>query len=459
MPRVSRTAPSKPEAQSSAPQRRPRTYVAKRDYGSRGAERAKQIVKFGRARATIYKRADIDNSSWFFRLYLKEEKRHFRRSLKTSDRREALDILHDEVVAILAKQQTGQRILAVPLKDLVSRYRSHLQSRLDSGAIARKTMLLNQYRIAHGCEFLASVYEAGMATKISAIDGASFEGYLKWRADRRAAKNKGATIRRDVVRDELIAIRKMFLYAKKEKLCTEKSIPQWSFVVEKESPRRRRMEHKDYKAVVVCIRHWVHEAKDKREGYNRRLLQSVFMVIAQTGMRTGEAFGLRNSDVVARPLKNEAIVSIRPETSKVRKGRRIVVFTRQGHTMTEEINPLLMWLKVQRNKEPGDFVFSAFDNGKRSARDVYYHAYKQLRKRLHTLNLAWFDTYHCRHYWITTRLYAKESPYEIAALAGTSIKEIQSTYSHVLEELIGREMNKRDVKYAEDGTPVVVEKQ
>lgn len=127
--------------------------------------------------------------------------------------------------------------------------------------------------------------------------------------------------------------------------------------------------------------------------------------------------------------------------------------------MTEEINPLLMWLKLQRNKEPGDFVFSAYDDGKRSARDVYYHAYKQLRKRLATLNLAWFDTYHCRHYWITTRLYAKESPYEIAALAGTSIKEIQSTYSHVLEELIGREMNKRDVRYADDGTPVVVEKE
>jgi hypothetical protein len=120
MLRVSRRAPPKAsEARSSAPRGRTPVYVAKRDYGTRGAERAKQVVKFGRVRATIFKRGDIDNSSWFFRLYLKEERRHFRRSLRTSDRREALDIAHDEIVTILAKLQSGQRILSVALKDLV----------------------------------------------------------------------------------------------------------------------------------------------------------------------------------------------------------------------------------------------------------------------------------------------------------------------------------------------------
>ena len=434
--------------------------MAKRDYGTRGAERGKRLIRFGRATATIYRRGDLKSSSWFLRIYLKGEKRHYRKSLRTSDRGEALDLAHDEIVAILAKLQSGQRILAIALKDLVSRYRAHLQSRVDSGDIAPNTMQLNAYRIAHGCAFLASIYQTGMATKVGAIDGAVFEGYLKWRADKRAAKLKGATIRRDVVRDELIAVRKMFLYAKKERLCTEKSIPEWSFVAEKKSPRRRRMDDKDYKTVVQCIRSWVGEAKHPQDAYNRRLLQFLFLVIAQSGMRSGEAFGLRNSDVEPRPKTNDAIVNVRAETSKVRKGRRIVVFTRSGKglTGTEEINPLLFWRKFQRNKEPSDFVFSTYDDGKRSGRDIYYHAYGQLRKRLAEVNLEWFDTYHCRHYWITSRLYAQESIYDIAASAGTSIKEIESTYSHVLTELIGKKMNKRDVRYADDGTPVIVEK-
>ena len=85
--------------------------LARRDYGTRGSERDKQPRRFGRATATIYRRGDIENSSWFFRLYLKEEKRHYRKSLKTTDRKEAFDLAHDEILAILAKVQTGDQFL------------------------------------------------------------------------------------------------------------------------------------------------------------------------------------------------------------------------------------------------------------------------------------------------------------------------------------------------------------
>ena len=265
MPRVSsKSAPEAPQAAIHASLRRSGGYVAKRDYGTRSAERDKQPIRFGRATATIYRRGDIENSSWFFRLYLKEEKRHYRKSLKTADRKEAFDLAHNEIVAILAKVQTGVRILAIALKDLVRRYKLHLQSQMDSGELARTTMRLNLYRVAHGCEFLATVYEAGMATKVSAIDGAVFDRYLKWRVEKRATKHTGATIRRDVIRDELLSIRKMFLYAKKEKLCTEKSVPHWDFVIEKEAPARRRMTQRNYTDVTNAIRSWVKKRRTKR---------------------------------------------------------------------------------------------------------------------------------------------------------------------------------------------------
>jgi hypothetical protein len=118
-------------------------------------------------------------------------------------------------------------------------------------------MRLNLYRVAHGCEFLATVYDAGMATKVSAIDGAVFDRYLVWRVEKRATKHSGATIRRDVIRDELLSIRKMFLYAKKEKLCTEKTIPHWDFAIEKEAPARRRMTQRNYTDVTNAIRSWM----------------------------------------------------------------------------------------------------------------------------------------------------------------------------------------------------------
>jgi hypothetical protein len=71
---------------------------------------------------------------------------------------------------------------------------------------------VQSYRVNLGCEFLKSVYPAGLETKISSVDGAKFNGYLKWRQENIAKKRERGTIRRDVVRDELLVVRKMFLF-------------------------------------------------------------------------------------------------------------------------------------------------------------------------------------------------------------------------------------------------------
>ena len=47
-------------------------------------------------------------------------------------------------------------------------------------------------------------------------------GTWKWRVEKRASKHPGATIRRDVIRDELLSIRKMFIYAKKRSFAPRK---------------------------------------------------------------------------------------------------------------------------------------------------------------------------------------------------------------------------------------------
>ena len=229
----------------------------------------------------------------------------------------------------------------------------------------------------------------------------------------------------------------MFLYAKKEKLCTERSLPHWDFVIEKEAPARRRMTQRNYTDVTNAIRSWVKEAKNEKDLYHRRVLQSICLLISNSGMRSGEVFGLRNRDVDVRATTAECVLTIRPETSKVRKGRRITLSASSGGRAkdTRRINYLIRWIdEYQRHPNPNDFVFSGFDKGSISARDTYYHAYKQLRKKLAEIELDWFDTYHCRHFWITNRLLAEEPIHLVAKAAGTSVSEIESTYSHVLTE-------------------------
>jgi integrase len=436
-----------------------RRYVASKDYGTRGAEREKRILTFGKYRATIYRRADLDRSSWFLRVFLKDEGRHYRKSLQTTDYDEAVTRATSELVGVLSKVESGQRILAVSLKDLVRRFSIHLEQQVASGALSPRTLVSQRYRVMLGVEFLKTQLSAGLDAKISGINGEVFHKYLDWRLAKAATDRKDGKIRRDVVRDELLVIRKMFLFARKEKLCAEGAVPTWDFVVERQGPRRERITQQDYKRFINAVRAWIGEAKNEKDHYHRRLLHHFVLVVANSGMRSGELFGLRNQDVEIRAFAKECIVTIRAETSKVRRERRITLIASTGGRSdgSWEVNYLQRWLAdLQRHKEPKDFVFSPYDTGKKTARDVFYHSYKLLRIKLKNIGLDWFDTYHCRHFWITNRLLAEEPIHFVAKAAGTSTSEIEKTYSHVLTELATRHFGRKQVAYEKDGSWSVV---
>jgi len=125
----------------------------------------------------------------------------------------------------------------------------------------------------------------------------------------------------------------------------------------------------------------------------------------------------------------------------------------RGSTRATSINYLIRWVdECQRHKDPEDFVFAPYQklhprtSERVSPRDVYYHTYKSLRAKLAEHKLEWFDTYHGRHLWITARLLAGESIHLVSAAAGTSVREVESTYSHVIEEVVARQFNERREK-------------
>lgn len=449
MSRVSSKKTSKAQMTGEQLTSRPKhPYVASEHYGTRQSEVAKQVIPFGKLRVTIYRRSDIANSSWYFRLHLKEERRHFRKSLQTTDRHEAIARAQTEVINVLAKVRSGERILALSLKDLVRRFSLYQESLVKSEQLSPKTLAVQSYRVNLGCGFLKSIYSAGLETKISSIDGAKFDGYLKWRQENIAKKREQGTIRRDVVRDELLVIRKMFFFAKKERLCSDKSIPVWDFAVEKEGAKRRRITITNFRDFINTAYAWAKESAAERDRYNCHLLTNVVALVTLSGMRSGEVFGLRNSDVMSRG-EGTYVITVRAATSKVRKGRQITVVN----------DVLAKWLRTyQQHHDPGYYLFSPYADGAASARDVFYHAFKSLRVRLKEIDLDWFDLYHCRHWWITQRLLAEEPIHLVAQAAGTSVKEIENTYSHVLTELTTKKFSEKKVVWEPDGSYKIVKK-
>lgn len=436
----------------------PTQYDPKTDYGTRQYEREKQYITFGSLRGVLYRRADVANSSWFLRIHVTEEQRHYRKSLQTADRKEAVKRAQDLIVDVLTRVKSGQKLLALSFKDVALEFDKHQRELATSGQLAERTVVMQRYRVNLGSEFLEEVLPAGLDTKISAIDGAIFNDYLPWR--KRKAQEHGRTLRSDVVRDELLVIRKLFFFARDKRLCPESAIPSWRFAVEKVGPKRRRITAQDFDRFMSLTASWVMlaDAKVPQDLYNRLLLKHFVQVIANTGLRSGELFNVRNRDVEIRMGNGECAITVLPEYSKVRKGRDIVVVGARRNKYQSEDNPVIRWCEsYQRHKKPSDYLFATREDGSVSARDVYYHTYKKLRRYLKENNGPdWFDTYHCRHHWITNRLLAEEPIHLVAKAAGTSTSQIENTYSHVLTSLTTRRFGRKQVVHLADGSYKIV---
>ena len=238
----------------------------------------------------------------------------------------------------------------------------------------------------------------------------------------------------------------MFKWAQDNRLCTERSIPVWRFAVDREGPKRRPITNKDFVNFLNVLKSWRMERSEPLQVYNANVLIAVVMLMTNSGLRSGEAFGLLNRDI-EKQGKDTFVLTVRPETSKVRRARKVTVVT----------NFLSTWISThQRHSEPDDFVLSPYHDGKKSARDIVYHAFKSLRVRLKEIDLDWFDLYHCRHWWITNQLIANHNIHSVAKSAGTSTKEIESTYSHVLTQLETKRFSETKVVWKKDGSYDVV---
>src|SRR5579863_2841440 len=80
---------------------------------------ARVVQRLGGRRITLYRRNDIGRSSWFLCIYLREEKRQYRISLKTDDREDAKSKAEAVLIELLGRVRNGERILSPSLAEVL----------------------------------------------------------------------------------------------------------------------------------------------------------------------------------------------------------------------------------------------------------------------------------------------------------------------------------------------------
>ena len=438
-------------------------------YGTRGAETNKRVLTFGSTKVTLYQRKDNGSPCWYFKIRLKGERQYYKRSLKTPSFGVAKDLAQDKVIEILAALKNGDRVVSLSLKELFRGYIKHLDDSLRRDEIRPATLKNLSSRLNTAVRFLNEKLPAQMNTKVGSFDGNLFDQYLEWReAEVREKTKSQATL--SMIRDELLVIRKAFKWAASRKLAPIRAVPVWTHFKSPE-PKRARFTRADYNKVVRILTVWAaRPTKDEKTSYYRQMVRHAFLVIANCGLRSGELFGLKNSDLEINYESKEVAIRVRSETTKVRTERKVVlspISSYRSEDGGEGVNYLIRWISdYQIHKENSHYVFSAFDSGSKvsaqnkthsGAREPFYDQYKKgFRPELAKAGLQDFDLYHCRHMFITFRLEADQNIYKVARATGTSLVQIERTYSHVLSETASREIqqvrNRADNKSTPDGS-------
>ena len=390
--------------------------------------------------ALVYKRGEY----WQMRMWLAKEHKYARFSLKTRNRSTAIDKAKLHYHELMAGQLQGKTYFSITTRMGVEMYLEHRKKDVTNGFIVSGRYNTIATHLKHWLTFI------GKDVKLKELERTDCEDYFASRT--KTKKKETIRISQTTVENEQSSVNALMAWLYKHK---ETYIDSFDFkklkAVDKGSEANRRNTFTDDETArwTVELSKYIKEAeKDLTEPNN--FVKAVcgyylgFSLI--TGLRRGEQLQLKWSDVEdmehteARGNGFDLIkVTVRGETSKVRKTRKFVVkdsvylkglieLTRQRHKGKIAEPKLLELVK-------DDLMFST--NGKTSitARAIGIHFDKLVAlAKIPNSDKRGLVPYSLRHYFITQRVNSNLPPAIVAEMCGTSITQIEKTYYHTTEE-------------------------
>ena len=388
--------------------------------------------------AVIYKRGDY----WQFRLWLAKERKYARFSLKTRNRSTAEDKAKLHYHELMALQMQGKSYFSLTTKDGVAMYLEQRQKDVDAKLIVKGRYSTISTHLEHWLEFIKR------DLKLKELERTDCEDYF---AERTKTK-KGLKISQTTVENEQSTINAMmaWLYKRKETYIDGfdfKKLPKLDRG--KEENRRDLFTDAEFKAIGVALDGYIKEAeKDLTNAEN--LVQAItgyylgFNSI--TGLRRGEQLQLRWNDIEemehkeSRNKKFDLLkITVRGETSKVRKTRKVVVKDTGYFDGLLRLQIIRLNEKIKESEMKkrlgGNLMYSVNNKTPITPRAIGYHFNKILKlAKISNIETRDLVPYSFRHYFITQRVNSNLPPAAVAEMCGTSITQIEKTYYHTTDE-------------------------
>ena len=360
-------------------------------------------------------------------VWVATEGKMYRKSLRTKHLETALSKAEDEYISIKAKVNQGKQIFSEDITTVVGRYLMHRENDVKTALITKQRLgtirshLKNMLSYLHG------------DMKVADIDKGSFKEYYNFRA-----KQTDYQVNQETVRQECSTIGMLWKWLYNEGLTTISSdkleFQKFNRKNLQNDVRRDTFTDDEWQKFHQAMRSFASKknCKTEEEYYNRQVLRNYCLILANTGMRTGELDQVRWSDIGdyqkiihEAGTSNVVKISVRWSTSKVRKDR--VLYCRDS-IYFERLSEL------SKYKAAEDYIFTAFRGNVITARQksVFWHSVMSLAK-IKTVDRK-LSFYSLRHYFVTQRWKAGVQLRDIANSCGTSVNQIEKTYYHIDEE-------------------------
>ena len=361
---------------------------------------------------------------WQMRYWVSSEKRYVRKSTRCRDLDDAKAWAKNEYGKILGKLSSGQLVFSITASQLVDKYLSYQQSRVEQGLITKGRLGTMSSHLKHYVNFV------GKDTSLDSIKGTKFLQYFLFR------KQVSADVQDTTLVNERATIQHLHKFARTNGLInSEINMAKFEEMKKINVRSRDAFTREDYRTLYNFLTHYTKQAVDDEDKYYRQLVRDFILIKSNTGLRFGELQQLRWSDVTimkksAGQKYENCSLSVRAETSKTRSSRTAI--GRRG-----DIFKRIKTYSEIENK--GDFVFKAFNSSSMVNKKVLYKYWHLIMKESGLKETAGNRyTYYClRHTFATWRLqFGKIDVYQLSKILGTSLVNIQKHYDGIkMEEM------------------------
>lgn len=266
--------------------------------------------------------------------------------------------------------------------------------------------------------------------KIEEITESIIDDYWLWRKDYykdNPEKLNGNVAENPSVQSlkmEKTAIKEILEYAHRRGYI--RAVPQITYKPRAKTENRDTFTKDEYEKLVLDLFLWGEKKARADVVYQRKMLFNFVVFMANTGIRPNEFYKIKWKDVKVHNQNGVKLLYINvPDDSKT--GRRTVVSLPEAYTCYENIKLFSKYTKDD------DYFFSNYEDG-----SWMKNISKTYKTKLVELGLYLSGDgkprppYSLRHYYATQRLLDGVQVYDLAKNMGTSVKQIENHYGHVL---------------------------